>query len=81
MLGPAWTRSHSPTVKQPAPGLSASGTPVPPDGMHMHATEVHLEVPEGIEPELERQIREYVKLQELGEQLGDEGMIDPTSLT
>lgn len=47
----------------------------------MHATEVHLEVPEGIEPELERQIREYVKMQELGEQLSDQGMIDPRLLT
>lgn len=46
----------------------------------MHATEVHLEVPEGIEPELERQIREYVKMRQLGDQLGDAGLIDPLAL-
>jgi hypothetical protein len=49
--------------------------------MHMHGHEVHLEVPEGIEPELERQIREYVKMRELGEQLSGPGMIDPALLT
>lgn len=47
----------------------------------MHTKEVHLEVPDAIEPKLERQIREYVKMRELGEQLGDAGMIDPTLLT
>lgn len=47
----------------------------------MHTQEVHLKVPEGIGPELEEQIREYVKMRELGEQLSDTGMIDPTMLT
>lgn len=51
------------------------------DGMPMHTHEVRLEVPEGIGPELERQIREYVKMRELGEQLSETGMIDPTRLT
>lgn len=50
-------------------------------GCTMHTTEVHLEVPEGIEPELERQIREYVQMRELGEHLNDVGMIDPALLT
>jgi hypothetical protein len=49
--------------------------------MHMHGTEVHLEVPEGIEPELERQIREYVQMRELGDKLSGPGMIDPALLT
>ncbi len=47
----------------------------------MHGNEVHLEVPDEMEPKLERQIREYVKMRELGEQLGDAGMLDPTLLT
>lgn len=42
---------------------------------------VFLQVPENLEPELERQIRQYVRMRELGEQLSERGMLDPTTLT
>lgn len=42
---------------------------------------VFLQVPENMEPELERQIRQYVRMRELGEQLSERGLLDPTSLT
>lgn len=47
--------------------------------MDEHA--VFLQVPENLEPELEDQIRQYVRMRELGEQLSQQGMLDPTTLT
>lgn len=50
-------------------------------GCEMDETPVFLQVPENFEPELERQLRQYVRMRELGEQLSEQGMLDPTSLT
>jgi hypothetical protein len=47
--------------------------------MDEHA--VFLQVPDNLEPELEDQIRDYVRMRELGEQLSQQGMLDPTRLT
>lgn len=56
------------------------GEPGTLDGMHMQHTEVFLKVPGNLEPKLEQQIREYVQMRELGQQLG-ENTLDPTQLT
>lgn len=50
-------------------------------GCRMDEMAVYLQVPDNLEPELEQQIRQYVRMRELGEQLSERGMLDPTSLT
>lgn len=50
-------------------------------GCTMDEHAVFLQVPDNLEPELERQIRDYVRMRELGEQLSEQGMLDPTRLT
>lgn len=47
----------------------------------MDEMSVFLQVPDSMEPELEHQIREYVRMRELGQQLSERGLLDPTSLT
>lgn len=51
------------------------------DGMQMSHAEVFLKVPSDLEPKLERQIREYNQLRAMGEQLGAQGLLDPSNLT
>lgn len=48
--------------------------------MDDHAA-VRLKVPVDLEPELERQIREYNHMRELGEQFKGAGLMDPTQMT
>ncbi len=48
--------------------------------MDDHAA-VRLKVPTDLEPKLERQIREYNNMRELGEQFNRVGLMDPTQLT
>jgi hypothetical protein len=46
----------------------------------MHdARDVYLEVPESLEPELERQLREYAQMREMSERMSEQG-IDPLML-
>lgn len=71
-----------PTVKYPS-GAWASRAGVTPArmGCPMDEMSVFLQVPDNMEPELEHQIREYVRMRELGQQLSERGLLDPTSLT
>ena len=49
--------------------------------MHMQDNmTVSLTVPLDLEPKLERQIKEYNHLRELGEQMNRAGLLDPTTL-
>lgn len=50
-------------------------------GCPMDEHAVFLQVPDNLEPELEQQIRTYVRMRELGQQLSERGLLDPTSLT
>lgn len=50
-------------------------------GCRMDEMSVFLQVPDNLEPELERQIKQYVRMRELGQQLSERGLLDPTSLT
>ncbi len=47
----------------------------------MDESAVFLQVPDNLEPELEQQIRTYVRMREIGEQLAERGLLDPTTLT
>lgn len=50
-------------------------------GCPMDESAVFLQVPDNLEPELEQQIRTYVRMREIGEQLAERGLLDPTTLT